>query len=357
MKPATTDWQIGFSIVLCTYNGVSRLEPTLAHIAALNVPTGFAVELVFVDNASTDGTASFARASWEALGKPFAIRLLDETRTGKGYAVEAGYDAAAFSYILTVDDDNWLDAQYLARAVELFAAHPDVSILQGVSEAVFETAAPLWLADPRIAKQLVIGGPFPASGYFPPNYFYVWGAGLIIQTQDWVTLRQGGLSFLTSKLPGKAAGEDSELGLGLTLLGRKSYYSTDLKFKHFMPTGRLTWDKLKQNFEIMGYVDYYMSLYAIIIHSYQQGKAVTAFAAKKQLAATWLTHARLLTPKQHVAYWAKPQEEYYQLMLAENYSRLKWVAKLSGNVMQDVQAIQAWVVPLLERSKVGFELP
>ena len=172
-----------------------------------------------------------------------------------------------------------------------------------------------------------------------------------------MTLRQRGLSFLTSKLSGKAAGEDSELGLGLTLLGRKAYYSTELKFKHFMPTGRLTWDKLKQNFEVLGYVSYYMSLYAIVVDGYQKERAINALSAKKQLAATLLTHARALTLKQHVAYWAMPREEYYQLMLAEYYSRLKWIAKLSGNVMQDVQAIQAWVVPLLERSKVGFEWP
>ena len=349
--------QLGFSIILCTYNGVSRLEPTLAHITALSIPPGYAVELVFVDNASTDDTAGFTLDTWEKLGAPFPLRVIEEKRPGKGHAVETGYDTAAKSYILTVDDDNWLDPDYLVKAVELFAAHPDVSILQGVSEAVFETAAPAWLIDPRIAKQLVIGGPFEETGYFPPNYFYVWGAGLVILREDWVTLRQCGLSFLTSKLPGKAAGEDSELGLGLTLLGRKAYYSTELKFKHFMPTGRLTWDKLKQNFEVLGYVSYYMSLYAIVVDGYQKGRAINALSAKKQLAATWLTHARALTLKQHVAYWAMPREEYYQLMLVEYYSRLKWIAKLSGNIMQDVQAIQAWVVPLLERSKVGFEWP
>lgn len=347
----------GFSIVICTYNGRTRLEPTLAHVAALVVPDGYAIELVFVDNASTDGTTDFARTIWDALGSPFALRLLDEPRPGKGYAVETGYDAATYSYILTVDDDNWLDPIYLVRAVELFAAHPDVSILQGVSEAVFETAAPIWLSDARIAKLLVIGGPFAASGYFPTNYFFVWGAGLIIQTKDWQELRRRGMSFLTSKLPGKAAGEDSELGLGLTLLGKQAYYSTELTFKHFMPTGRLTWDKLKQNFEVLGYVSYYISLYNIVVRSYKRGQAVTSVAVKKHLAVTWLTHVRLLTPKQHIAYWLMPREEYYQLMLIEYYSRLKWMWRLSSDVMQDVQAIQMWVVPLLEQDGVGFEWP
>lgn len=348
---------LGFSIVLCTYNGASRLRETLGHLGKLVIPDNYLVELILVDNASIDNTVTFASVIWKDLMNPFPITVIQEPRAGKGYAVERGYDAASYSYILTVDDDNWLDSSYLMEAIDIFTAHPDVSVLQGISEAVFETPPPSWLADPRIAKQLVIGGPFEEPGYFPENFFYVWGAGLIIHRADWVELRQRGLSFLTSKLPGKAAGEDSELGLGLTLLGRKAYYSTKLKFKHFMPTGRLTWDKLKQNFEVLGYVSYYMSLYAIVIRGHQQGKAITAFDARRQLAIAWLTHARVLTPKQHVAYWAMPREEYYQLMLAEYYSRLKWIAKLSGHIMQDMQAIQAWIVPLLERSEVGFEWP
>ena len=357
MKRTAIDKQIGFSIVLCTFNGKDRLKETLSYVASLEVPASNAVELLLIDNASTDGTGSFVKETWLELGSPFPLSIILESRSGKGYAIETGYDAANLSRIISLDDDNWLDSDYLVKACELFEKYPDVSILQGISRGVFESSPPDWIKDPKIAKQFVIGGAFQFSGYFPQNYFYVWGAGLILHTSDWVSLRQLDLSFLCSKLPGKAAGEDSELGLGLILLGKKAYYSTSLKYQHYMPTGRMTWEKLRQNHETLGHVNYYMSLYSIVICNYQQGKVLTAFAAQRQLTAMWLTHVRLLTPKQHVAYWAKPQEEYYQLMLAENYSRLKWIAKLSGNVMQDVQAIQAWVVPLLERSKVGFEWP
>lgn len=357
MKPNTTNRQIGFSIVLCTFNGKDRLRETLSYVASLEIPANNAVELLLIDNASTDGTGTFVKETWLEFGAPFPLSIILESRSGQGYAVETGYDAANFSRIISLDDDNWLDSDYLVKACELLEQHPDVSVLQGVSRGVFETAPPDWINEPKILKQFVIGGAFQSSGYFPKKYFYVWGAGLIFHTSDWASLRQLGLSFLCSKLPGKAAGVDSELGLGLLLLGKKAYYSTSLRYQHFMPAGRVTWEKLRQNHETLGHVNYYMSLYAIVIRSYQQGKTVTAFAAKRQLAATWLTHARLLTPKQHMAYWAMPREEYYQLMLAESYSRLKWIAKLSGHVLQDVQAIQAWIVPLLESSEVGFEWP
>jgi glycosyltransferase involved in cell wall biosynthesis len=347
----------GFSIVLCTFNGQSRLTQTLTHLAALQKPAGHELELVFVDNASTDTTTEFTKQTWQALGDPFPLVLLAESRAGKGFAVETGYDAATLPYILTVDDDNWLSDDYLLVATELFAAHSDISILQGVSEAVFELPPPAWLADPRIAKQLVIGGAFEKSGYFPKNYFYVWGAGLIFQREDWLALRRQGLSFLTSKLPGKAAGEDSELGLGLALMGRRAYYSTALTFKHFMPAGRLTWEKLIQNFEILGYVSYYMSLYAISIEAYQQQREVDTKSIRRYLLARWFEHARVLTLKQHIAYWVRPRQEYYQLMLAEYYARLKWINALTGNLENDIATIRKWILPLIEADKHAFRWP
>lgn len=343
----------GFSIVVCTHNGKARLLPTLEHLAALAVPAGHRVELLLLDNASTDGTAMFASAAWLQLGAPYPLRLLEEKRPGKGFAVETGYDAAAYSCILTVDDDNWLDAHYLTKAVALFAAHPEVSILQGFSEAVFETAPPAWFADPRMAKQLVVGGQYNESGHFPEGHFHVWGAGLVIYREDWLKLRRGGFSFLTSKILGKAAGEDSELGLGLSLLGRRAYYSSELKFKHFMPAGRLEWGKIKQNFDTFGYVSYYFSLYAAVIQALEAGKRLRTQSARTFILKGLLKQFNLLTAKQHAAFWVMPREEYYQLLLSEYYSRLQWVFKLSASLRQDIETIEKWVAPLIaDRNKV-----
>ena len=56
----------GISIILCTYNGKSRLEPTLRHLALQrhNIPC----ELIVVDNASVDGTKEFADTWWHKNG-------------------------------------------------------------------------------------------------------------------------------------------------------------------------------------------------------------------------------------------------------------------------------------------------
>jgi glycosyltransferase involved in cell wall biosynthesis len=339
----------GFSIILCTYNGEKRLTPTLSHIAALSIPAGYALELILVDNASTDATKLSTGETWEKLGNPFSFIVIAESRPGKGYAVEAGYDAAKYSLILTVDDDNWLDSQYLVKAVELLATHPDVGLLQGTSEPVFETPPPAWFDDPRMAKQLVVGGQLNQTGYMPADQFHVWGAGLVIYRQDWLTLRELGFSFLTSKVPGKAAGEDSEMGLGLWLLGRRTYYSSELKFKHFMPAGRLEWAKIRQNFRVFGYVSYYFGLYSAIIEATRRGKKPTPSFIKKALLSGLISQFKLLTAKQHLAFWLKPQEEYYQLLLAEYYSRLYWLRKLAPSLPADISKIEKWMLPVLQK--------
>ena len=49
----------GISVVICTYNGVKRLQPTLEAIFSQEVAPDIPWELIIVDNASTDKTAEF----------------------------------------------------------------------------------------------------------------------------------------------------------------------------------------------------------------------------------------------------------------------------------------------------------
>ena len=339
---------IGFSIVLCTHNGVLRLSETLQFLSILCKPGGYALELILVDNASTDGTAEFAELTWQALGNPYTLRIMPEPRPGKGYAVETGYDSANYKYILTVDDDNWLDINYLIKAVELFNRYSDIGVLQGHSTGKFEVAPPAWVK--KHEQYFIIGGPTENVGYFSSQNFFVWGAGMVILKEDWNYLRSNGFSFLTSKLPGKAAGEDNETAIALLLLGRKIYYSDELKYIHFMPKGRVVWSKLMQNFEVFGYVSHYVFLYALVIDAYLNSYKITkAIAIKK-----FFIHPPNIfefTWKQNILYWAKPLEEWYQLELNRRYSQYKWFFKLLNKIESDVEYIQKWIIPLLEKNR------
>ena len=57
---------VGVSVVICCHNSTERLSPTLAHLAAQQVPDGVDWEVLLIDNMSTDGTADMARSLWPA---------------------------------------------------------------------------------------------------------------------------------------------------------------------------------------------------------------------------------------------------------------------------------------------------
>jgi len=347
---------VGFSVVLCTHNGKRRLHPTLAHLAAVHQPVGFSMELVLVDNASVDDTVHFVKEIWKDLGTPFPLQTIMENRPGKGYAIEAGYDAASYSYIVTVDDDNWLAPDYLLQAAKLFEQHPDIGILQGHNKGAFEKEPPSWIEADGLERFFVIGGPATDIGYFTKNDFSVWGAGMIILKEDWSYIRKLGFTFLTSKVPGKAAGEDNETAIALLLLGRKIYYSDALQYQHYMPAGRMKWQTLMNNFEVIGYTTYYFFLYALVLESYEKGYTLTEDVVRRKMIRSWLKNWRKFTWKQHLAYWVLPRKEYYQLRLKRYYSLPKWIWLLHKNVMKDITVLQGWMLPILRQNSRSFSM-
>jgi len=336
----------GFSIVLCTYNGVGRLAKTLTYLAALDCPIGYGLELILVDNASIDNTTAFAKEVWQELESPYSLVSLHEPRAGKGYAVETGYDAAHYSYIMTVDDDNWLAADYLVQATVIFNQYPNVGILQGRSIGAFEVEPPNSIK--KWEEYFIIGGPVKNVGYFPEESFFVWGAGMIIKKVKWDYIRKLGFAFLTSKIPGKAAGEDNETALALILLGEKIYYSDKLIYQHFMPKERVTWAKLRQNFETFGYVSHYLFLYNLVVDAYINDYKITKLVIWRKFLKKY-PQLKGFTLKQHIFYWIRPLDEMYQLELARRHHHVMWFIKLLDKVEYEIKFIQSWMLPLLQQ--------
>jgi len=231
---------VGISIIVCTYNGGGRLHKTMSYLARQTGVAGLNIELLIVDNNSTDDTFVVAKKIWSDCGVPFELKILEEPRPGKGYAIETGYDAARYSYIVTVDDDNWLEKNYLSIAFELIHNKPDVGLVVGKGIAVFEAEQPEWFGA-YVQSSYAVGSPLPKTGYFPNEIKLVAGAGMVFRKSIWVDLRKAGYVFFTSKGKGKAVGEDSELSLIVNYLGYRNYFDDRLIFYHFMPASRITW--------------------------------------------------------------------------------------------------------------------
>lgn len=107
------------SVIVCTRNRAAAIVPCLDSVAAsaAAVP-GAAIELVVVDNGSTDGTAA-AVAAWAA-ASALPVRLVTEGRAGVSRARNAAVRAARGRLLAFTDDDCRLHRDHardlLARA-------------------------------------------------------------------------------------------------------------------------------------------------------------------------------------------------------------------------------------------------
>ncbi len=234
----------GISIILCGHNSSRLLPQTLRHLAKLKIPWENAVELVIVDNASTDGTGETAEALWNEFNAPYRLQVHFEEKPGLMFAREKGLQNSRYNLILFVDDDNWLDENYLVEMADLFEKFPKAAILGGKNEAVFETRAPGWFS--KFEHSYAVGQ--PARDFGEPDEIGVFGAGMCLRRGAFKDLISKGF---TSRLVGRtgkslSSGEDYELCKALKIAGWEILFSPGLKLKHFLTTTRLNWEYFRK---------------------------------------------------------------------------------------------------------------
>jgi glycosyltransferase involved in cell wall biosynthesis len=184
------------SIVIATRDRCEDLRETLKHLARAKVPKGWRVELLIVDNGSSDDTKAVAMA---AEFPDLESRYLFEGRKGKSYAYHTAVDAVRGKAMLFTDDDvhvptNWIEAmcrpilEGSAAAVQggvKLAAHLDPPWLKGflriwVASVENPSTRPPGLVGANMAcsrEALTVGGPFDlrlgpgASGFFEDTLF------------------------------------------------------------------------------------------------------------------------------------------------------------------------------------------
>lgn len=91
------------SIVVPAYNEAARIGPTLDRLRSYTQQSPYSVELIFVDDGSTDQTLSILQ---EAATRFPGLRVLcNDTNRGKGFSVRRGVLAARGRFVLFTDAD------------------------------------------------------------------------------------------------------------------------------------------------------------------------------------------------------------------------------------------------------------
>jgi GT2 family glycosyltransferase len=86
------------------------------------------LELLIVDDGSTDGTAAVARAYAE---RDDRVRVLQQRNAGPGPARNAAFEAAAGRLLAFLDSDDEWDETFLEASVAVLDARPQIDVLIG----------------------------------------------------------------------------------------------------------------------------------------------------------------------------------------------------------------------------------
>jgi glycosyltransferase involved in cell wall biosynthesis len=239
---------VQFSVIVCAYNAVSRLQKTLEHLAAIDYPSDL-VEIIIVDNNSSDGTAEFAEKSWRKAKSPFSFKMVQENRQGLSNARKRGIYEAKYDYIVFCDDDNWLSPQYLNIANSVITQNKFIGVLGGQGIPVTgETTLPNWFY--TYASGYAVGVQRMKSGDISERGF-VWGAGMVVRRNLLLNIFSAGHELLLSGRKGSkiTAGDDCEMCKWFLLAGYKLWYEESMIFYHFIPKERLTDEYLDNLFK------------------------------------------------------------------------------------------------------------
>jgi glycosyltransferase involved in cell wall biosynthesis len=335
VRPSLTA-PLGVSVVICTHNGAKRLPSTLAHLRAQQVPEEIDWEILLIDNESTDDTAEVASKCWPG-DAPAQLRIVREPQIGLSYARARAFAEARYELISFVDDDNWVNRDWVKVASEVMSGDPQIGAVGGVNEAVAEVAFPAWFDHYAGFYAVLREREFALLGV-PPRRLI--GAGLTIRKAAWRKLLDEGFrSWLSDRVGSRlSGGGDTELTGALLLNGWKLELEPRLRLQHFMPAKRLDWGYLRRI--VRGYAASHVALEAYHIGGEK------ASQARSRFAGTWLWHllgtakALMVSPRRLIAWLSSKEGDRETLEAEEMLGRIIGFATLRGRyreIEQDVR--------------------
>jgi cellulose synthase/poly-beta-1,6-N-acetylglucosamine synthase-like glycosyltransferase/peptidoglycan/xylan/chitin deacetylase (PgdA/CDA1 family) len=109
------------SVIVPAYNESAGIEAAIRSLVASDHP----LEVIVVDDGSTDGTADIV----EALAIP-GVRVIRQANAGKPVALNTGLQAARFELIVMVDGDTVFEPDAVRKLIQPFG-HPAVGAVSG----------------------------------------------------------------------------------------------------------------------------------------------------------------------------------------------------------------------------------
>jgi glycosyltransferase involved in cell wall biosynthesis len=201
------------SVVIPLYNKGTYVAAAIRSVQAQSCGD---LELIVVDDGSTDGGASIAHEAGD-----HRLRLIRQENAGAGAARNAGIEAARGRWVAFLDADDLWEPDRLSRQLALLERHPDVVWAAGAyltttgADPIGRPSAPLdeaWFVAPEVVGDALVA--LPRGGY-------IWTGTVMIKRRI--------LSELGGFDPTLPNGQDLDLWIRLALRHpRLAYVRTPL---------------------------------------------------------------------------------------------------------------------------------
>jgi cellulose synthase/poly-beta-1,6-N-acetylglucosamine synthase-like glycosyltransferase/peptidoglycan/xylan/chitin deacetylase (PgdA/CDA1 family) len=113
------------SVIVPAYNEKECIANTLKSLAQSTHP----IEIIVVDDGSTDGTSEIARSAADSLGMS-NVRVIRQENAGKPAALNNGVRSASYEIVVMMDGDTVFEADTVRQLVQPFA-DPEVGAVAG----------------------------------------------------------------------------------------------------------------------------------------------------------------------------------------------------------------------------------
>ena len=228
---------VTISILIATYNRAGLLDECLTHLERQTFEAGD--EVIIVNNGSTDQTAAILARRQHTFRVP--VRVIDEPRPGKSWALSRGIAVATGDVLAFTDDDVDVADDWLV-AIRRAMSDPSVALVGGPVAPRWQDRAPAWL---RVGSDGYdrLAAPLALLDYgrepMPLGARTAIGANLAVRRA--VVAEVGGFVPQLGKLRGTLlSGEDHEFCQRVRAAGFNTVYCPSARVVHWVPANRTT---------------------------------------------------------------------------------------------------------------------
>lgn len=209
------------SVIVPAHNERYIIEETIRHIDNAAAEYTAPVQLIILDNASTDGTGDIARAAIAGC-RALEGRVVDVPKPGKAHALNAGVAIAEHEFIVRIDADTQVQPDTFRLAMENFA-HAETGAVGGIpmppGGAIFDGG--------RLVEVLL------KHGYYSPALSAI--TGLVGIPGMFVIYRRDAL-LRAGHFPAGMNGEDTDISLRIAELGFHTVVDERVRYISEVPT-------------------------------------------------------------------------------------------------------------------------